>query len=294
MLARTWLWREETEAWLSFLRRGEYLPSLVPQRARLIEKLHRPYMRRDLGVRERLQWLVEHYDLVQRVFGLSDLRRLHCAGGHCLAACADRAGVRHELRLSATHRNEKEGELSLCWLRHDAPEPLAQISFSLRLVDGGPFIYVGGLQGPRGCDARERVRQATRDCDGLQPRMAVALGLMAFGEALGVGAIHAVADDLHVSRSVRVRRRVRTSYDQFWEQLGALRTAAGDYAWPPARTPRAIEDVRSSRRAAFRRRQLRVTQLLQELGASVQLLLQQGPRGPLRQPEPARRPGSWP
>ncbi|MDE3011466.1 MAG: DUF535 family protein [Pseudomonadota bacterium] len=293
MLLRSWFWRQETEAWLSFLQRGEYLPCLIRQRARLIEKLHRPYLRRDLGVRERLQCLIEHYLLVQRVFSLSDLRRLHFVGGHCLAACADRTGAQHELRLSAAERCEGEGEMRLGWYRHDAPEALAQLSFSLMLGDDGPLIYVGGLQGMRGGDARERVRQATRDCDGLQPRMAVALGLMAFGEALGVSAIHAVADGCHVSRSLLPGRRLRASHDRFWTRLGAVRNAAGDHVWSAARPPRAPEHVQSSRCAARRRRQLRVAQLTQAIGASLQLLLRQGPHGRLCQAGPARRAGSW-
>lgn len=273
MLARCLFWPRQTRAWISFLQLGNWLHDLACRDPRLFEKVHRPYLRADLDIGQRLRRLTEHYSLIGEYFDTDRLYAMHAGSALTLATTLDRNGDLLELTLAAVGRNEKEGEMGLVWAYRGDAEALAQLSFSM-VVDeqGSPMLFIGGLQGRRGLGAREHIRSATRCCDGLRPKSALAAGVIAFGNALGVARILAVSDACHVSRSVRVRRHVSASYDAFWNELGARPTGSGEFELPMLRRSRILGELKAHKRSESRRRYHRIEQLEAQVVGAVAAL----------------------
>lgn len=221
---------------------------------RLLEKLHRPLLRRGWGMRRRLQVLRGHYQLTGRLFHLRTLQAIYLQPGLLLGSFDSGQG-KYELWLAGAGRNEKEGELGLYWRDRSDGLCLAQLSFSLLDAPGGCCLYLGGLQGPAGEAAKERVRQAGKHCHGLRPKRAVLEGLFALAAHIGATEIRAVSNRYHVCRSWRVRRAVQYDYDAFWQELGATLHPDGDFLLPLQPLRRSADEVATRKRAEHRRRQ---------------------------------------
>ncbi|MDR3395014.1 MAG: DUF535 family protein, partial [Parasulfuritortus sp.] len=125
----------------------------------MAEKLHRPYRRSGLSVKDRLELVLDHNRIVS-LLGWSDLVANSYAKTVEIANFTDREGSALQLILARPGQFGKEGELALHLV--DGDTRLYSACFSFRKSDGIRELDVGCIQGPDLQDARQSVRDLTR------------------------------------------------------------------------------------------------------------------------------------
>lgn len=249
--------------WLKALTTNSLLADIAARNRRFLERPFHRFAQTDMPAYARADLLCGHFRLVRELFGEDLVRRLYLNSEYVTLASSGR----YSLVVSEPIRCWREGLLTVAW--RDALEHVdlawATISFERHPESGTRGALIGGLQGPAGGD-RERVREATRACHGLRPKAAVMEAIGEFCRMARVDALTGVTKKTHVSAATAVQ--FSADYDGFWRELGGIEVD-GRFLLPLRQYHRDISEVPSNRRAAFRRRQTLIADLLAQIDRSV-------------------------
>lgn len=215
-----------TQRWLAYWNSTPMRVELARAMPKLLPKIYRPYQSLRLRGRDRIDVLISHYDFICR-HGLEPLVLSATRSPALLGSFAGKSGAVYELRLSAASPLEREGELIL--QLYCDQRPLFSIAFTFYNSDLHWCVGIGCLQGPKGCDAQGRVRNATRDMFGLRPKALMLRLAQELGRTCGCKKAILVGN-----RNRVLVRQIRTGklladYDDFWREMGAMRRPDGDY-----------------------------------------------------------------
>lgn len=249
--------------WLKALTTNSLLADIAVRNRRFLERPFHCFAQADMPAYARAELLCAHFQIVRELFGKDLTCRLYLDSEYVTLASIGR----YSLVVSEPVRCWREGLLTVAW--RDVSEHVdlawATISFEMHTDSGKRGALIGGLQGPAGGD-RERVREATRACHGLRPKAAVMEAVSGFCRMARVDALTGVAKKTHVSAATAVQ--FSADYDGFWRELGGVEIA-GRFLLPLRPCHRDISEVPSNRRAAFRRRQALIADLLAQIGGAV-------------------------
>ncbi|AMP16855.1 DUF535 family protein [Collimonas pratensis] len=250
--ARTLLHYRQTRRWLAYWNGSPMHASLAQATPRLLQKIYRPYQSLRLRSAERMDLLVSHYNFIVQQ-GLATLILQAAKSPQLLGSFSGKSGVLYEIRLSAIATLDREGELALdlCC----AQQRLFSVAFTFHGNEASPAIGIGCLQGPRGSDAQERVRHATRDMFGMRPKGLMVRLVREIGRAYGCKQLILVGNRNRVmSHQVRTGQ-VFADYDDFWQEIGAMRRADGEYQLSCEEIPSPnLQEIPSSKRSEARKR----------------------------------------
>lgn len=262
-LARA-LWRfSPWQHWYGMLESSPFAP-LARHYPRLYEKPLRPYLHRYLTHVERHRVLREHYLFMQR----------HTPAEFVQAMLADKPFLLNEhsceelkdpllINLTYAKHMPQEGELTLSLGRphsvraHFEHEWIASLTFVVQYGASGWEIFVGGIQGGHTSAGREDFCHATHVFYGFRPKYLLVYILREVASAWGINRIYAVSDAAHCFMRKRYRDRIhkmKSSYDEFWRDVGGQPAAHGFYLIPAANPKRLIQTVPSRKRAQYSRR----------------------------------------
>lgn len=217
---------------------------------RLLERHMHRYVNAHWHRRDRLTYLQQHYRFAKAHLppGLYEL--VYAMGHASLGSLTAKDGSLLTLCLRPPIYKGCEGELclQLCDVNED---PLYSIVFSI--ADELPTMMIGCLQGPRGENAKEVVRELTRLLHGMRPKQLMLSLVYAFAGHYGIERLVAISNDAHPLR--RSGRPLYSDYDAFWEEQRGRRIGGGWYALPGSLTHKSEAEVPSNHRAAFRRRE---------------------------------------
>lgn len=245
--------RSSTE-WFDLLDAHDDLRLCRRHEPELVERIHRPYRRASLKLKQRLHLLLEHVRVSDQV-GLSGLMAEAYAGPTEIARFADRTGQTLQLQLGRPAQFGKEGELAL----HisDGENRLYSASFAFRESGAGRELDVGCIQGPAVEDARQAIRDLTRNLHGLRPRSLILEALRAIAASAGCARLRVVGNNDHIYRSLRKRRKIAFDYDGFCAEIEGVAADGTDWLLPLEAEVRPLSEVPSKKRAeATRRRNL--------------------------------------
>ena len=249
--------------WLTALTTNSLLADIAARNRRFLERPFHCFAQVDMTTYARAELLCSHFRVARELFGEDLVRRLYLNSEHVMLASSDR----YALVVSEPVRCWREGLLTVAW--HDVVERVdlawATVSFEMHTKSGKRGALIGGLQGPAGA-GRERVREATRACHGLRPKAAVMEAVGEFCKMARVETLTAVTKNTHVSAATAIQ--FSADYDGFWRELGGVETD-GRFLLPLCPPHRDIGEVPSNRRAAFRRRQILIADLLAQIGRAV-------------------------
>ncbi|WP_273654920.1 DUF535 family protein [Caballeronia novacaledonica] len=249
--------------WLKALTTNPLLADIVVRNRRYLERPFHCFAQADISAYARAELLCGHFPVVQELFGEDLTRRVYLNSEYVTLASTGR----YSLVVSEPVRCWREGLLTVAWrdeLEH-VDLAWATISFEMHSGSGKRGALIGGLQGPAGGD-RERVREATRACHGLRPKAAVMEAVGELCRMARVDALAGVSKKTHVSAATAIQ--FTADYDGFWRELGGVE-ADGRFLLPLRQWHRDISEVPSNRRAAFRRRQALIADLLAQIGGTV-------------------------
>lgn len=224
--ARTLLHYRQTRRWLAYWNASPMHASLAQATPRLLQKIYRPYQSLRLRSEERMDLLVSHYNFIFR----QDLAALVLQAAKSpllLGSFSGKSGAVYEIRLSAIATLDREGELALDLCCDQ--KRLFSVAFTFHGSELRPAIGIGCLQGPRGGDAQERVRHATRDMFGMRPKGLMVRLVREIGRAYGCQQLILVGNQNRVMFHQVRTGQVFADYDDFWQEIGAVRRADGEY-----------------------------------------------------------------
>ena len=272
MISRGLLTAPWTAAWLRYLQSHALTQTYLVLRPKLVEKLHRPYLRGRYGVAARLRCLVDHFDFIAQAVPPAINESIGRTERVELSRLQGRDDKFYTLGLTYSRYN-KEGNLSVD-LSIDADQCLlASMTFAFVREADGVRLSIGGQQGANKETGPEPIKEATKALQHLRPKYAVLLAVSALAEALGIKECVAVSDANHVQRVWwRKPKEYAASYDEFWLEQGGVKDSDGDYRMPAVREMRPVESLPSNKRAEYRRR----LALMQQIRDDIQQLFLAG------------------
>lgn len=217
---------------------------------RLFERhLHR-FVNDQWRRRERLRALLSHYRFMLARLPAPLFDAIYVEGGVPIGLLALKDGSELVLSLRPSIDKGCEGELGI-HLEEIGGRTLYRVVCTV--IDDGRALAIGCLQGLGGDDARELVRELTKQMHGLRPKQLM-LGLAcAFARHAGIARVVGIANRAHPLNRRRAGQ-FQADYDAFWtEQHGVAED--GWFALPVEPPRKSEADVPSHHRAAFRRRE---------------------------------------
>ncbi|AZL73833.1 DUF535 domain-containing protein [Pseudomonas oryziphila] len=232
-----------------------------------------PYVSKCWSVRERLDAVASHYQVVTAQFPTllllgRDERRTLCDLSGISADCT--------LVLDRPIWFKREGELVLNLFQGDLR--VASLAFTLQRTAAGLCLFIGAVQGiHKGIDSERSLaiyRDLTKDFEGLRPRSLLLEALKCLARAVGADGLYAVGDAYRHHRhpyfGAEKSQDLAANYDAIWLEHGAVPSEREDFfSLPLAAAQRAAEDIAPKKRAMYRRRQALLEALFAQLEAAL-------------------------
>lgn len=216
---------------------------------------HRRYLRQGLTVRQRVQYVYQHYafesrqwtdDYRQAVYGGPGLELWRSHGG----------GAVFTIRLEAGRRDVPEGDLSIVLSVENAALHRINFSWLADTQDGTVTPFLGASQaGPRSSNT-EALFAFERDFPQNSPAFFCFAAVEGVARVVGCTAILAVRSHEQIcARKGRRTAHFKSSYDNFWRALGGWDCGRQGFLVPlPAHEKPLSKLSRNHRRRAQKRR----------------------------------------
>ena len=252
--------------------------AIIPESCpRILSKLQRPYLHRNILLSERLRVLKEHYEFVTRNFTQPAMARIYSSRGSLLTDLPMEGVVTFSLRLIYANCFEKEGELTIVLVDEATTKILYALSFSVISFRAEPKqMFIGGLQGTKQDNIRELTIEITRKMHGLRPKALLLFVAQHLASLWGMGSLRAVSNEQSIYRDFRLRKKkISADYDEFWIESGGQSGPDGLFNLPIRFEPRPMTDFKANKRPVYRKRYEMLEQIAQrstahsaELGSS--------------------------
>ncbi len=129
-------------------------------------------------------------------------------------------------------------------------------------------LNIGAMQGPNGEEPKELIKRLTKFCHGYRTKNLILYATQAVARAMGLSHIYAVTNDgYYAMNHVRIDRKLKTSFTDFWDEVGG--TPLKDkrfYEIPLKELRKSPEEIPTRKRAVYRRR----FALLDEIDVSIE------------------------
>ena len=233
---------------------GSSLRALLQARPEIWGMLRAPFIAADWKVEARFRHIMDHCRIVTAIGRPMDLRPNE------FAVLTDLRELGSEFRVTIDQPRWmlRDGLLALSlWQGNDR---LYSLAFTMAQAGNRLVAYVGGVQGRRGPDLRDRYRAFTKAAHGMRPRDLLIDLFRLVCEQLGVARIYGVSDANRHQRSRYFTHRtgfidpVRIDYDEMWRDRGARNARNGFLELPVRVSMRNPASMPPRKRAQYRRR----------------------------------------
>jgi uncharacterized protein VirK/YbjX len=163
------------------------------------------------------------------------------------------------VQLRTARSMDREGELAVMLCLDD--QVLMKASFTvlplelIGLPGPGHAMFVGAYQGEK--NSLDLFKETTLLMERTKPSHLLFNVLQSLAQTWNLRAIVGVSDNDHVyaSYTKTLAKRVKTNYDDIWQELGGEKDAqSGHWVLPRNWVPRPLEEVESKKRSAYKRR----------------------------------------
>ena len=246
-LARSACLPLQHQRFLAFLQSHPLMRACVQCDPRLQERhLHR-FVNRHWHRDTRLRSVHSHYRLLLRRWPAALVEAVYVRGRATLGELTLKDGSALQLHLRPPIHMGCEGELSI---ELSDAEGRSLYRLVLTFIDERT-LAIGCIQGPDGAQARECVRELTRQMHGMRPKQMMLVLAYALAGQYGIQRILAVSNAAH---PLRGRNRFLADYDAYWCEQGGVEMGEGWFQLPATLHHRTEAEVESKHRAMFRRR----------------------------------------
>lgn len=243
---------KQTTRWLRYVHAHPHLFGQIQHFPKLLTKIYRPYVSKDFNCQSRVDHLIAHYELVERL-KLSSL--ISKALNHELVLADLQSATHPSLKviLGAVRHGHREGEIEFQLQWQDAT--IFSMTCSLMTTSTGLALKIAKVQGSANAHAREAIKSATKACFGARPQTVLLQVAQAFGDVVGCQQIILIGNQNRVALNPMRRRKITSNYDTMWLEHGASPNQTGDFSLPTARQRQVdLSDVPSNKRSQYRKR----------------------------------------
>ena len=248
-IARSLLMFRQHADYLSHIEGEPALRAFRRRDPRMLERHFHRYLNLGWSRRQRLQAIRQHYRHLLAAVPAPLFRAIYAEGGAPLGLLALKDGGRLILGLRPPIFLGCEGELCI-QLGDELGNPLYRIVVT---VTGERTLAIGCIQGPVGAEARDAVRELTRQLHGMRPKCLMLALACALARHWGMTRVLAVGNAAHPLRDAR--RRFVADYDAFWQEQQGREAGGGWYELPVQPERKSVAEVPSQHRSAFRKRE---------------------------------------
>jgi uncharacterized protein VirK/YbjX len=178
------------------------------------------------------------------------------------------------LTLGYDERYRKEGELVLTFNCDQLEGTIVAITFSLEEIEKDQWVcWIGCVQG-HGVNEANSSKIAQKLLQGLRPKSLVVLMVQELSRHLGLTAIYGAGDLIQAYRRKHAihlpwRHTINFNYNEFWIESGGQAKSEGWYELPLTPVRKEIQDIKSEKRAYYRRRYAILDDLSLKISESV-------------------------
>ena len=166
--------------------------------------------------------------------------------------------------------HEKEGDLTLSLQDNRSGELLFTLSFSISNFEAGhQEIFIGGLQGNKSANDKDRIIDFTRGLHGLRPKALIMFTLQQLAMNWKITHLRAISDDTHIYRHAHKRKDLLVRYDEFWSECGGTLAPDGMFDLPVTPVEREISTLKANKRQMYRRRYVMLAEIADQIRASL-------------------------
>lgn len=250
-LLRCLWWKSLASRWFRYIEANDRLRRHVASYPFIAGKPLSRYMRRGWRVRDRLNCIIDHYDLMlssatgQRVLDL-------CASEGTISVLRGRSGAEYNLVLTPGALHVREGEVLLELRRNQ--RRVCCIAGTFCQKDGQLVFLVGTLQGAKGEGAKDFTREVTKDLHQLRPRDLAMTAAQTLASVFHASAILAPSQKRHIYAGRHDPGPVKADFEDLWSDLGGELRADGEFDLPLETHFKPIDEIASKKRAETLRR----------------------------------------
>lgn len=248
-IARSLLMFRQHADYLSHVEGEPALQAFRRRDPRMQERHFHRYLNLGWNRQQRLQAIRHHYRHVLSAMSTSLFRAIYVEGSARLGLLTLKDGRRLILSLRPPIFLGCEGELCI-QLGDELGNPLYRIVVT---VTGECTLAIGCIQGPVGAEARDVVRELTRQLHGMRPKCLMLALACALARHWGITRVLAVGNAAHPLRNAR--RRFVADYDAFWQEQQGREVSGGWYELPVQPERKSEAEVPSQHRSTFRKRE---------------------------------------
>jgi len=216
--------------WLQFIKTNPLLCDAAGSPLSHLARIHRPYLARKLGSRDRMALIASHYEHAA-ASGFGPMIRQAMRTPLQLCTFKGRSGKLYELQLSALELQRQDGELVLRLLSH--ADCIYSAAFLLTVDGEHCWLTLGALDGMLAVDRNFGIKQVTRDLYGVRPKDLMVTVLQDIAGCLGCEGLVLVGNRNKLPERRRHFCKKSADYDRSWRELRAAARADGNFELPP-------------------------------------------------------------
>lgn len=257
--ARRLAFARQCKALVNFINNNPLWQPIFTEYPYRVNALLRQYCDKAFNAEQRLQAIGTNFAVAEKKFGMTSCERLIAQQPVLLSQLTD------ELRLNLTlnHIDPFDGFLAV-GLTDGNQRTIYSAGFTF-LADNR--LLISSIQGPKGEEAQDLVRQATKALHGVRPMFMLVNAFKVLAETLNCR-----LEGIPHKRQAKYRwndsAKLLFNYDEFWQEYES--TLAEDY-WqiPTALERRPLEEIQSKKRSMYRKRY----EMFDNMTAEIQSLL---------------------
>jgi len=253
-LGRCYLHQKEITELFAFFAKTPLRQKLLAGNPSFVEQVTRAFFYKEASWTERIALVENHIRYLENIGTAELLEKLYCTHEPVELWKDEFQEQQLSLALWFHGGQRKEGCLSL--VLRLGKEDLYQIMFWLApgLNTKEPAVWIGALQGTQQGNAIIKV--LTKHYFGYRTKNLIFYGMRSVAEILGCKNIYAVTNDgYYAMNHVRLDRKLKTSFSDFWEECGGIPCEDKRfYVIPVEESRKEMSELKPSKRANHRRR----------------------------------------
>ena len=254
-VVRAWLHKKEMQRLFGFFAQTKLLQDIARLDPFVFEQPTRAFFYNKSTMAERSKLVEEHFEFLTQRLQPDALQKIYSSAK--VELWQDGFGLEEQMHLYLCNEagQRKEGMLSV--MLDLEQEHLYQMMFWIaRDREQKWALWIGAMQGPNMDDAKDVVKRITKRCYAYRTKSFILYCLQAVARSLGVERIYAVTNyGYYANNHVRVDRKLKTSFSDFWTEAGGSPTDDRRFDTLPLTEPRkTLEEVKAHKRNQYRKR----------------------------------------
>ncbi|TAN01901.1 MAG: DUF535 domain-containing protein [Chitinophagaceae bacterium] len=250
---------------------------IAEHRPRLYFKPFRVYMSAKWSKNRRVKVILDTYRFIRSRGGcfmqvVTDEKQTQ------LAIFKLKDGSEASLSIGYDERYRKEGELVLFFQCEQLGGFITGVSFSFEksLEEEGWVCRIGCIQGHKNND-ENLIKAAQNLMNGLRPKSLMVFAVKELAANLGVQLVFGAGQSIQAYRKkhaihIRWLHKIHFDYNKLWIESGGKLKEDGWYLLPIITPRKNLDEIKSCKRALYRRRYQMMDEIAQEISKSIQCL----------------------